>query len=66
MKISRRKATIGGLSLLAGTSINASAQATLRNAIENAKERELGRELVSRTVLAAPLMLSSGACPSSA
>jgi hypothetical protein len=54
MKISRRHATIGGLTLLAGTSVNASAQAKrerpLRNAIENAKERENVRDLVSRTV----------------
>jgi hypothetical protein len=53
MKISRRHATIGGLSLLAGTSIT-SAQAKrerpLRDAIKSAKEREEVRDLVSRTV----------------
>src|SRR5258705_12519448 len=54
MKISRRNATIGGLSLLAGTSVNASAQAKrerpLRDAIKSAKEGEEVRDLVSRTV----------------
>jgi Protein of unknown function (DUF1254) len=54
MKISRRHATIGGLSLLAGTSINTSTQAKrerpLRDAIESAKEREQVRDLASRTV----------------
>ncbi len=54
MKISRRHATIGGFSLLAGASINTSAQAKrerpLRDAIKSAKEREEVRDLVSRTV----------------
>src|SRR5260370_16278701 len=54
MKISRRQATIGGLSLLAGTSMNASAQAQgkrpLRDAVEDAREGQKARELVNRTV----------------
>jgi hypothetical protein len=62
MKISRRHATIGGLGLLAGTSLNMSAQAErarpLKRAIEDVEEREKVRsaerltpkELASRTV----------------
>ena len=54
MEISRRQATIGGVSLLAGTSMNTLAQAErdrpLRDAIKSAKEREQVRDLVSRMV----------------
>ena len=62
MKISRRQATIGGVSLLAGTSMNTLAQAEqdrpLKRAIENVEEREEVRtpehltpkELARRTV----------------
>jgi hypothetical protein len=62
MKISRRQATIGGVSLLAGTSMNTSAQAQrdrpLKRAVKGAEERDKVRsaerltpkELANRTV----------------
>ena len=62
MKISRRQATIGGVTLLAGISMSTSVQAQrdrpLKRAIEDAKEQEKVRsaerltpkELANRTV----------------
>ena len=62
MKISRRHATIGGFGLLAGASLNTSAQAqqkrSLKSAVEDAKEEEevwratrlTSKELARRTV----------------